>query len=516
MNNTPRKKLSLVIFIYLPIVINLLTTVGELNEILSNIKLIPIEPSSLNPDVSSEYKITVFYGKEITNERDNYEIVKWITPQVITRFKQNIKPIKRETVSNLNVSDLCGGLGKYFVESYLSTDFDEIILLILVSDFSSIDQIVGRPCNTSMTDGHPFVGLVSINLYDYSGSYKEINHIYKMISSALLSIFSFSDLYLDTGPLAASIISDNLIPGYFKYISSKNLMTTVGNKHPCSQLTSIPISINPLNSFSFRLSSLYFPFDVMSDMDQGYLLITVFDEAILNDTGWYTINDSLHDNVDSFYGMTCNQLGPKGKFKEVFFGKGQLLCSTDRKRKQMILPIPTDVTNVLYRWDYRGGYCSYDKLPHTSTDYESFGQSSRCLEVYSNSLITAGCFEMVCIKQSIIVYINENVYECSEEVKEIKLEEYSIKCPDFEELCTNYYDIKCKDCSGNGVCKTDGTCLCDLVYEGDRCQNVRTDLISEIENLTTSISYFAGTQFFISHSQILNASLFLFLFLIYV
>lgn len=112
-------------------------------------------------------------------------------------------------------------------------------------------------------------------------------------------------------------------------------------------------------------------------------------------------------------------------------------------------------------------------------DFEKFGAFSRCLPMVRQGEPIAGCFETKCdisMTKIIVQYRQDNFnskVECLKEGQKINIDGaygYEIICPDPRLFCQKAGVLDCQnDCSGSGVCKTDKTCFCDILFESNDC-----------------------------------------------
>ena len=472
-----------------------MTSVTDFSAALNAISLVQLN-SSISFQTTTSLRTKIYYSQHLTNGVDLLTLIQWIVPLAIKKVIQGINPVKPTVIPKVNLSEMCNGFTSIFTT--FDNDFSntDLVLFVLQTDLIGIDQVVGTPCAISILDGRPIIGLLSLNLFTFASSFKETHHLFKSIIGALLSILGFSNLLFLSSNMSSYLINNSTVSGYSQFLKSPELSVKLITYFDCSSFDSIPVNNNRGTILPLQFSSLFLPFDIMSDMGMGYLFLTVFDYALLKDTLWYNVDYSFVESIDLGLKIGCKGLFSIKTPITPIFGSGQIICSPDHKSKQLASSLPNDTSKTMYGWSFRGGYCIYDRIPFQTVNFEKFGQSSRCLQVNGNAYQSAGCFEIGCGVNKVFIKINGLSYTCEVGIYEIKISDFSITCPQYSVICQSFEDQVCGFCSGNGVCTIEGKCLCDILYEGKKCDSKISLLSTDLSNILVPISYFVNSQIF--------------------
>ena len=249
---------------------------------------------------------------------------------------------------------------------------------------------------------------------------------------------------------------------------------------------------------------LHYAGEMMVGVQDGRGSLSNLSMALLQDTGWYTIDYTKngflqygHDEGCSFVGGECSAL--KTSYPRYYCSQpekdiGQ--CTADHLAFGYCHDsnLGDSCTTVK---SYQNGHC-WDSQFH-SESREKFGEvhalNSRCFEapsddikvregnmIYTSSISGAGCFQTKCTDGKLHIGIGGVYRECPEG-QYVNYADFDSKyssgrigpCPKAEAVCP-YWGCP-NDCSGNGRCYN-GVCSCHLGHVGDDCSQGLTSSVA--------------------------------------
>jgi hypothetical protein len=216
----------------------------------------------------------------------------------------------------------------------------------------------------------------------------------------------------------------------------------------------------------------------------GRPVISGFTTSILRASGWYQVSSDIEEQLEWGFGKGCSFLNDQciQVFDEFCKIESEMNCTVDFSGKTFC-----DVDKYTDNCSINAFLSSFQCDSHPAeqirtSDFEIFGQYSRCLPLMNNEQKKTGCFQTRCDssmnKISISYQVNEltSSVECTEKDEKVVLDEesgISILCPDPTYFCQKSGVLNCSnDCNGVGVCKKDKKCFCDILYEGDDCSQM--------------------------------------------
>ena len=338
-------------------------------------------------------------------------------------------------------------------------------------------------CYLNSSTKRPVIGLIMINSRNLTINYENSVLGKDIIIHEIFHVLGFSNSMMEYYP-------SNLDKDFFivtnKTTKSGNQKEVVAITEP-SFLDFVKSYYNCSSISTFYLenqggegtkSSHFEVTAVGQELMQGMAFdgnnISIISLTFLYNMGWYSVDLTKAQLHTWGKGKGCDFLSSScdsNRFNEFCNTPNEISCSENRLNKTKCF-LTTLSDNCGVKFEESTLSCSNKNYFKASVENEITGNNSRCYNVRSGSINSAGCFDSDCSYSNINYKIKykDNVYECNSTNKEFTIDNITIECPPYSEICGIPHCPN--NCSGNGKCLDSGVCTCDYLFSGSDCSTL--------------------------------------------
>ena len=392
----------------------------------------------------------------------------------------------------LNVEVAVDDCAEYFIKADEKGQTDADLVLFFTAEATRQDTFVAwaAPCLLSRNDYRPIMGRVNFNPYTLSNERKKLFDQFGTIIHEVYHILGFSSaLYKyfidDSGrKKGEELVITNHGDGIYKHqIISPKVVQHAREHFSCPSLTGVPLEDNGSSgSAGSHWEKTVLGNEFMVANTVANPVVSLFTLRLLEDSGWYTINENMAERfywgkgqgcgvasgTDGVTGASCYKQNEEGCFYDYTF---QAKCTSDQFQNGYGYFTGTDFNSH----DCRAPE-NKDMQTHQGLG-EVFGYRSRCFAgdiQYGINRHQNLCYQVQCEGTSAIkISIQSRTYTCSldgEKVFPKDLNGY-VTCPNIKDFCTQLEHSCPEDCSLGGRCMRNGQCYCYHGFSGANCEN---------------------------------------------
>ena len=386
-----------------------------------------------------------------------------------------------------------------------TTTQDADLILMFTATATRKDRFVAwaAACQIHPVTGRPIAGQVNINPYFVSMKKKKFFDQFANVLHEIYHVMGFANnmfkYFIEPNTLRRKRVSETFAENRsgrgFKYHIVSPRVVEFGRKHyGCRSLEGVPVEDNGSpGSAGSHWAKIALGNEMMVANTVASPVISLFTLKLLEDSGWYQINEDMAEEFFwakgtgckfiksakcSYSGHTCGK-GTAGTGEGCFYDYTfQAICSSDAFQNQCNFFTGTDFNRMDCRVEENRD------LNRGMLFDEKYGFSSRCfngnlreyVDPYRYRPHGNFCYKARCEKDKISFMVNGQTYYCKKDGQEIKNPggyHGFIKCPKIRDFCTQL-DASCPfDCYMNGRCVRGGKCYCYSGYTGKYCKKLK-------------------------------------------
>lgn len=353
-------------------------------------------------------------------------------------------------------------------------------LVILINPFNESTGwfAAAGACATDRQTGRPIAGAVFLNFRHINVADISQYYLPPIFIHELLHVMGFSSGFFRRMNMVKQMkFGDKTMWA----ITSPKVIEHAKKFFNCPSIQGVPLEDGGSSgSAGSHWEKTIFPSEVMNPQVASPMIISEFTIKLLEDFGWYR-GDNAHQNYTFLKNDGCGIItGMKCDSS-----KSEEFCSAEEFNHDHCHPNKMMKAHCGRSSTFTGN-CSYmmpthSAMCHVKSDrnrknfnFESYGPHSRCIMTKrSINNFDAACLRVRCKNNAVEIKIGDEVFMCpSEGIHEVNLNSYkgSIKCPSFNDMCTEVMDKKCPmDCYGQGYCMENNTCQCLDGFTGPDC-----------------------------------------------
>jgi len=411
-------------------------------------------------------------SQEVT---DKLRYMKKIMKTVENYFEQRIDVNSR---NSMNIG-LTSCFGKPWPQDIKQNVEEDLVILINPFNERSGWFAAAGACAIDGQTGRPVAGAVFLNFLHIRLS--QINEFYlpPIFIHELLHVMGFSAGFFRR----QNIVQQKRFGNKTMWgITSPGVVNHARKFFNCANVEAVPLEDGGSSgSAGSHWEKTLFPSEVMNPQVASPMIISEFTIKLLEDLGWYR-GDNAHQNYTflkndgcgNITNMECNAEKSEEFCTSADFNQDH--CHPNKMMKAHCGRSSTFTKNCGYMNATHSAMC-HVKLENgnrKSFSFESYGPHSRCIMTKkSTNNYDAACLRVRCKNDAVEIKIGDEVFKCpGEGTHNVNLNSYqgSIKCPSFNDMCTEVMDKKCPmDCYGQGYCMANNTCQCLDGFTGADC-----------------------------------------------
>lgn len=382
--------------------------------------------------------------------------------------------------ANLKIEDI---VGKKLTVNY-------VIIVDWVDESSSSFAANAGACKASRTDYRPIMGVMNLNLAHLDATDAgDFENAFTVILHEFHHALGFSPVFLDKFynrdekkvKAKSEVMSDSKAAPFESQLIMKDVLDHAKEYFSCSTMEGVPLENTGTSATKgAHWDQFVVGNEIMGPSTYPNLVVSKLTLLYFKGTGYYDVKMDMAETLMWGSGVGCDMISGDCTKNPYACTANTKTCSYDYKAMGQCLSDKYAEGCNTFTEVAKGDCRNAANEATMGGGYMKFGPGSRCFlgqigndkgEVQTE--LSPNCLQATCVTEGSATKIKLTVegkdLTCSTDGEQLDYESGKyIKCPTISRFCKK--GMMCtNDCSGNGRCKSDGTCWCYSGFSGSDC-----------------------------------------------